>query len=515
MKRYLSRKVCPVLLVLFLMGYSLPGWSLPVYTAREGRICDNCHANPFQTDRQQEWPNPELAKRKCNLSCSTCHIDTNGGGMRRVAGRYLNASTLPYWGNYEQRPYWDLLRNVSGTYQRIKHTVNPPPSATKPMSEAEWERLQQENKKKAAKLPTHDKRHEYPPIWSLSDPFAVGRALNARADQRTYSPLFGIYGDLNADPFLLLSGDFRMVYFKTPDRESGFPMQSELGVALHPMEHLTFAVSGGLLGQPDGLPPQAQLPPEKRTYVRQAIVMVHELPYQSYAKAGAFIPGFGLRIEDHTAYVNKHFERDMTRRNITVYGAEVGLAPNYPYLSASVFTNMGQEYEQTNGLGGALNFGWRDLLFGAGLSFMVKERSTEFGGNFKGVSFDYYVNLGRIFFTNPIVFMGEFVLAERADYAGKRMTYANFFEISYLILNGLNLKVNQHFFDLSFAERNSEVGRYGAGFDFTPLPFIRLTFEYQWVWVIPERNRWRRGSLINPADLSFTDQLLLVTHIYF
>lgn len=181
-------------------------WSLPVYTAREGRICDNCHANPFQTDRQQEWPNPELSKRKCNLSCSTCHIDTNGGGMRRVAGRYLNASTLPYWLNYERRPYWDYLRNLSGTIKRIGDSLFPPPNKPKPLSAAEWEKQQAELKKKAQNLPTHDRTHFLPPFWSIRDPFAFGHALNARGDERTYSPYLEFMDISMPIPFCLFRG---------------------------------------------------------------------------------------------------------------------------------------------------------------------------------------------------------------------------------------------------------------------------------------------------------------------
>lgn len=485
--------------------------SLPIYTAREGRICDNCHANPFQTDRQQEWPNPELSKRKCNLSCSTCHVDTNGGGIRRVAGRYLNASTLPYWGNYEKRPYWDYLRNLSGTIHRVKEALFPPPNRPKPMTEAEWEAQQKELKKKAQGLPTHDRTHLVPPFWTIRDPFAFGRALNATSENRVYSPLFGVYGNLNADPFLLLSGDFRTVYFRTKEKEVFFPMQAEFGTSLHPVEHFTLAFSGGILGSPQA----SQIPVEKRTYIRQAILMLHELPYQSYVKAGAFIPGFGLRLEDHTAYVNQFFERNTNRRNITVYGAEVGFAPNYPYFSASVFTNMGQEFQETNGIGGAFSLGWRDLLFGGGMSYLIKKRSVAFGGDFQGVSLEFYLNLGRIWFTNPIVFMGELVIAERRDSLGFRQSLAHFFEVSYLILNGLNLRANHHFYDPSFKERNTETGRYGLGFDFTPFPFIRFTVEYQWVWLLPKNNQWRRGNFINPADMVFADQILWVTHLYF
>jgi hypothetical protein len=62
----------------------------PLYTVREGRTCDNCHSLP------NDWVDPpEMARRKCTLSCSGCHVDPGGGGLRTVSGVYFGRSTLP------------------------------------------------------------------------------------------------------------------------------------------------------------------------------------------------------------------------------------------------------------------------------------------------------------------------------------------------------------------------------------------------------------------------------------
>ena len=75
---------------LFLWVLSSAAWALPLYTAREGRTCDNCHTLP------NTWKNPEEIKdRKCTMSCSVCHIDPSGGGLRNVSGRFYGQSTLP------------------------------------------------------------------------------------------------------------------------------------------------------------------------------------------------------------------------------------------------------------------------------------------------------------------------------------------------------------------------------------------------------------------------------------
>ncbi|MCB1200329.1 MAG: hypothetical protein KDK41_06765 [Leptospiraceae bacterium] len=500
----LLKAVSGALVIVIVVGLQ----ALPLYTARSGRICDNCHMNPFKTDKQNEWPNPELADRKCNLTCSTCHIDTAGGSLRRVAGRYYAASTLPVWGT-EQRPYWDSQRSLTAYWKKLTQPA-PKKNSSGKVSESKWIPDPPRN----PALPDHYQTMTKPPFWTMADPTVFGNPIGAKALPRTYEPLYGVYGGLNADPFLVLSGNFRWLYYKTPDREIYFPMVNELGVAIHPVEKFTLTATGGVLGQATafGAP---SLPVKDRLFIRQATAMLHEFPYQSYIKAGVFTPAFGVRHEDHTIPTRRYFDMDYSRRNNAVYGVEAGLAPNYPFLSVSAFTNIGRNYEETNGWGTSVNLGWRDLLFGGGISFMYKNRDTSFGGDFTAASLDYYLNLGRLFFTLPITFLGEFSLGERQLNTGPRQIYANFIELNWLAFNGFNAKVNHHFYDPDIKVRNNESGHIGAGFDFTPFPFIRLTFEYRWAWIIPDTAFWRTGSFLNPSDLQFKDNILIVTHVYF
>lgn len=519
--------------------------ALPLYTARSGRICDNCHSSPFENKKQQEWHNPELAERKCNLSCSTCHIEPNGGSTRRVSGRYYAQSTVAMF-NTERRPYWDHKRDLTDLFavlmpasdntsavaaketgkdkkaarlqalleksepasERAEKEVNLPPGVEMmPLPAAAGEN---------GKAP-YNKTHEMPPFYTLEDPVAAGTPINAEPDERTYSPIYGIYGNLNADPFIVLSANARAAYYKTPNKEITFPMHAEGGVSLHPVEHFTIAASGGVLGEARELG-TSQTPVEDRLYIRHAIVMVHELPYQAYIKGGAFLPAFGIRHDDHTAPARKYFEMDYSRRNNTVYGAEIGLAPNYPYLSASVFTNMGNEFEETDGFGGSLDFGWRDLLYGAGMSFIHKERSTDFSagrGMFTAGNLNGYLNIGRIWRTVPVTILAELVVGEKNTARRNDTIYANLLEINYLLFNGFNLKANHHFYDPDTTVKNNEIGRFGTGFDFTPFAFIKLTVEYRWAWSLPEESQWRQGILINPYDMFFEDQFMVLSHIYF
>ena len=90
--------------------------STPMYAARAGRTCDNCHLTP------NEWLNPALADRKCSLSCQVCHVDPAGGGMRNASGRFYGRATLPMVAT-SPRPTADWDRNFPGVGRRDRATT--------------------------------------------------------------------------------------------------------------------------------------------------------------------------------------------------------------------------------------------------------------------------------------------------------------------------------------------------------------------------------------------------------
>ncbi|MEO1173319.1 MAG: hypothetical protein AAFX94_14900, partial [Myxococcota bacterium] len=84
--------------------------ALPMYAMRSARTCGNCHLSPTYED-PDGWDNPELAYRKCNMSCMACHVNPTGGGMRAVGGRYYGQSTLSMY-TLQERSYSDTGREL-------------------------------------------------------------------------------------------------------------------------------------------------------------------------------------------------------------------------------------------------------------------------------------------------------------------------------------------------------------------------------------------------------------------
>lgn len=506
------RSIFVFLVTMFIMSAEL--YSLPQYTAREGRICDSCHAYPFETEKQRAWQDPELAQRKCNLSCATCHSDPGGGGLRTVAGRYLANAALPIF-NREIRPWHDQHRNISDLVRWLSE--NPAPARSNGTTAAAPPAA-------ADNRPEKFHTHELPPAYSWADPMVLGVAHPGKVADRPYSPEFGVYGNLNADPILQLGGDMRLAYVKTNTVDALFPMQFDVGIRYHPVAHWTFATTWGLLGQATSGNATSSRSLAEMYTIRNAYVMYHELPYQLFFRAGLFQPTFGVRQEDHTAPVRQNFEMDLSRKYSAVLGAEAGFAANYPYLTISLFSNnvghtattQNQEFGiEPHGYGSALSGGYRDLLWGGGASFLMKARNAAYGGNLTAVSVDGYLNFGRIWLNLPITLLGEYAWGSySATQSGDRRFAANFLELNYLLLNGVNLKANHHFSDANLATRGDESGRFGLGVELIPFTVMKLYFEYRVPWRVNARQILSDGW-INPFDWLGDKQFVFIGHVFF
>lgn len=464
LKLFLNNKILSVIILTTVVQFN--GESLPLYSARSGRICDTCHLAPFENKSTKAWVDPDLSERKCSLSCQTCHVNPTGGGIRTAAGRYYYNNTLPMFLS-KKRPYWDRNRNISGLIAWLKKD-----DATAVTEQKIPQPAIQEPAKSDENYP---QKHS---AYTFADPFVYSVSYNADSDS-LYSPRQGRYGEINADPFFNYGLDTRIAYLDDiDDQKNGavFPMQFDTSVAIHPVEHLTALSTVGVLGSS---PNSSKKSFSESIALRDAFIMGHEAPYQSYVKAGIFKPNFGMNIEDHTAAVRNEFELNTSRRTNSVAGLEIGAAPNYPYINASVFYDLNSS-DKLRDKGGTFSFGWRDLGFSAGLSFLTKKRPPEREGNLNGTAIDFTLNPFRYWKFIPVTILSETALGTKVDPFGySRKFLASFVELNILVLNGLNLHINHYYFDPNTEIKGNATGRLGLGFDFIPITYLRITFEYR------------------------------------
>ena len=400
-----------------------PAQALPMYALRSGRTCANCHESPTLDD-PDGWVNPDLSERKCNMSCMSCHVSPTGGGLRNTGGRYYGRSTMAMF-HTEERSYSDNGRELLPNDVRWKvHTKLAPPM----------------------------------PAWGASS-----GDEGPEGDEHAMAFWDSRYDDLNADPTWQLGGDFRVAWWSGNGRT--FPMQANLHGAWHPAEHIT---AQGTIAATSRQSRKAEEDPGNPVYAREATVMLHELPYMSWVRAGTFLPAYGMYIDDHTKLTREWVEQDVSSRMDTVYGVEVGTAPNYPHASISAFAN------KDGGWGTAVTAGWRDLAWSFSGSTMIKQRGGQGRGDLAVVGFSYGFNPFELNNHLPLTLMGETSVGQRTLGGTTQVFMASHLEAWWMLRNGINAR-------LLHEVGNTELGtpswqhRSSAGLDITPIPGLTLS----------------------------------------
>ena len=421
----------------------------PLYAARAGRTCDNCHLTP------NTWKNPELADRRCSLACQACHVDPAGGGMRNASGRFYGRATLPAIAT-SPRPTADWDREVMKVfYRKDKATTY---SSDLPLGPDTYE-------------------ESLDPKYAPHDFWARGRPAGTPARQSFFR---GRYGAINADPMLRVGWDVRMALLLSRSAVA-FPMQVDLGMAFHPVEHLTLLANTGARGRTNGIGDVVDDP--RTPYLREGYVLLHELPYLAYAKAGRFVPSYGLRLDDHTSFIRRRFELDGSLPETRVTGVEIGAAPNYPFVNLSWFKTKARDtapaafdpFDVDEGWGSAVNLGYRSEGWSAGASAMFRRRPLTEGGD--ADTYGIYVAVNPWFYSRgiPLTYQAEVDRGTRARLSGLEATgLALYQELDWSVGNGLNLLLSHEWEDPDREVKDDAAHRVGLGWQLTPVPGVTL-----------------------------------------
>lgn len=428
---------------------SRPALATPLYAAREGRTCDNCHLTP------NGWENPSVKDRKCTLSCQGCHVDPTGGGMRNTVGRFFGRSTLPMIAT-SPRPTQDWDREIAPPfYRRDKATTY---SDSLPLGPATFAASRD-----AAWAP-HD-------FWGRGYPLGGPSRL---------APFPGRMGALNSDPMLRVGWDMRLGLL-AGSGALAFPMQADLEAALHPVEHFTVMGSVGARGHSTGWSDTFDDP--STPYLRHAFVLVHELPGLAYVKAGRFVPSFGLRIDDHTAQNRRAFEFDGSLPESRVTGVEAGLNPNYPYARVALFQSARRGrapdafdiFDHDPGHGLAIDAGYRELGWSVGGSLLQQRRDQAEGGDASSVALTASLNPWFWSKKLPLTWQAEYDLGDYRRESGLKAKRRAFYqELDWLAGNGVNFLVAQDWADPDLEVKDDQALRFSFGAQVTPIPGITV-----------------------------------------
>ena len=428
----------------------------PMYAARSARTCDNCHVTP------KEWVNPEAAERKCNMSCQVCHVDPAGGGVRNTSGRFFSQSTLAMIAT-SPRPTDDWDRNAPGVGRRDRATTYDDNLPTGPRTFAQ------------AVEQSRSFDEAVDDAWAWGTPFGA---------PSRYGLLQGRYARLNADPMLRVGADVRFAALLSGSLL--FPMQIDVPVVVHPRHHLTLLVNTGARGRTSGY--SDTFDEDHSFYFREAFVMVHEAPYQAYAKAGRFVPSFGLRLDDHTSRIRRSFELDGGLPESRVTGVEIGAMPNYPFINVSWFKMASRDRvpdswditDVDDGWGSAVNAGWRDLSWSIGGSAMFRRRQIDEGGDTSTYGIYGVLNPWRHDRDLPMTYQVEYDFGSFQRVSGRQTHQAAFYqEVNWVAYNGMTLLLAHDWSDPDDEIIDDEDHRVQLGLQLSPIAGVTVDSRFR------------------------------------
>lgn len=317
-----------------------------------------------------------------------------------------------------------------------------------------------------------------------------------------------IPGDLKDDveliktnKFLTLGGDFRFMSLYQEDRERNpafFPMQADLYVKANLHKNVSFLTQ---LGMERG----------GNAAVRESFGLLENLPYNSYLKLGKFIPPYGHRLEDHTAFIRTETGFDHSKPDAYYSGMEIGAEPLIAFGRFAYFNEDRTPAENTEesrrGVSGVL--GWQGLWLQLGASYLDiinYESTSTLSADRTAYGIFGALRAKNIPFLERLTYLFEWDIrrGKRIDPDGIKIdddAGITFNELNYRAMKGLNIKLRYEVYDPD-EEDTLNVGkkRYVAGVDISPFPFTEFNLQYRYN---DRKDRLNENEFLGMAHLWF------------
>lgn len=277
-----------------------------------------------------------------------------------------------------------------------------------------------------------------------------------------------------------IGGDFRFMYIQsqkdsTDSKNSFFPMQSDLYVAVSPTDHLTLYLQDGAGG------------------TRDYFGLIRNLPYNSYIKVGQFIPPYGLKLDDHTSFIRDKLQLGVLDQDA---GVEAGFADGHFFGHAAVINgNPGAATTSDNnrkkGLSGTAGF--RSPYVTVGGSYYTNHGLSDERNYTGGYAMAHYWRLA---------WLGEWDMVRVTDLNLDTRKTGNvmYQELDLSPTDGIVLKAKYDRYDPDRTESKDELQRYTAGLDIYPYPYTEVSAQY-------------RRNLEHPALRN--DEWFVLLHLFF
>lgn len=217
---------------------------------------------------------------------------------------------------------------------------------------------------------------------------------------------------------------------------------------------------------------------------REIWMMARNLPFDSYVKVGKTLLPYGLRLMDDRAFI-----RDKTR---------------YTYNNPDVAGEIGVEPGPVSAIVNVTNSRVSSVGYVTYRHFRV---GGSYGTVYDGAKFDTYgpfvgANFGRFTALAEVDFITQ---AATTDTLPDIKQVAQFYEVNFLPMQGVNLKTTFEYFDRNTEIANSKDGqsRWTFGAETFPVQFLQLGLYYRLNQFIPQNPAANQDIIIGRAHVFF------------
>jgi hypothetical protein len=283
--------------------------------------------------------------------------------------------------------------------------------------------------------------------------------------------------------------DFKMTNKIGDNIRFGFDIRGQILGTLGTQKRIDFQNMSGVLYTNIDLSEQVNVFAryDFENFVWEGYGVAHILPNNGYVKGGTFIPNFGIRLDDHTAYTRGGDMGFITSRKLgfiydpyyTETGGEIGFYfSDYAFLTASIGRPIGNNPQPllTN-----------DPSYTARLQFnpsLTEKVNLLFGGSFHRFRSTYTFSIADMYGGFAGIGIGDFTLLAEYDIARSylfidSLTNALMIEAAYKIIKGLEAVVRYDRIDPSTRISNDDHSRFVLGLDIFPFPFVEILPQYR------------------------------------
>lgn len=220
------------------------------------------------------------------------------------------------------------------------------------------------------------------------------------------------------------------------------------------------------------------------------------LPANGSIKIGKFVPNFGTRIDDHTAFIRTYtgFRPELDSPELT--GGEVAIAPG-PLTITGGFYNA----EAGTDFGGPNNkkayLGRAEGLFSLGTGLNLGIGGDVFSkSNAAGDTRTYMGGFGS-FSYGLLTLLGEVDFLRTTSLGTTVTGVVSYVEADYMVAQGVDLKIAYDFYDPDRDLKTGATSRYSVGVEFFPISGVEVRPVYRLITEDPSSRK------LNEFDLMF------------